>query len=104
LISVDQQDGLQLDITIDRGNQLLASLVSKQSRLMRNALKVLLLTVGASTFTDFVHKMKKDPEDVEVTITTLTKIMTIFFADLGKKYLTKETEATIKGKISGLFA
>jgi len=70
---------------------------------MRNTLKILLSTVGASTFTDFIAKMKKAPEDVATTTETLSKIMTIFFANLGKKYLTKEDETTIKTKIAALF-
>lgn len=70
---------------------------------MRNALKLLLSTIGASTFTNFVAKMKKDPSDVETTTGTLSKIMTLFFAKLGEKYLTKENEASIKEKITNLF-
>lgn len=70
---------------------------------MKNTLKVLLSTVGASTFTAFVEKMKKNPEDVQVTTATLSRIMNIFFVNLSKKYLTQETEATIQEKISRLF-
>jgi hypothetical protein len=102
---VDPTTGLSLDITIEKGDIVLAAFISKQSWLMRGALKILLSTVGASTFTNFVAKMKKDPEDVRVTTGTLSKIMTLFFVThLGKKYLTQETEATIHDKIAALFA
>jgi hypothetical protein len=49
---------------------------------MKNTLKVLLSTVGASTFTNFVNKMKQAPEDIEITANTLSKIMHIFFLNL----------------------
>ncbi len=105
LVHVDPTTGLSLDITIEKGDIVLAAFISKQSWLMRGALKILLSTVGASTFTNFVAKMKKDPEDVRVTTGTLSKIMTLFFVThLGKKYLTQETEATIHDKIAALFA
>ncbi|MEI7562917.1 MAG: hypothetical protein WCJ39_04380 [bacterium] len=105
LIHVDATTGLSLDITIEKGDVVLAAFISKQSWLMRGALKILLSTVGASTFTDFIAKMKKDPEDVTITTGTLSKIMTLFFVThLGKKYLTQETEQTIHDKIAALFA
>ena len=105
LIHVDPVTGLSLDISIEKGDIVLAAFISKQSWLMRGALKILLATVGASTFTNFVEKMKKDPEDVTVTTGTLSKIMTLFFVThLGKKYLTQETETTIHNKIAALFA
>jgi hypothetical protein len=71
---------------------------------MRNALKILLSTVGASTFADFIVKMKNDPASMQTTVANLSKIMTIFFVNLSKKYLTKETEATIGAKITALFS
>ena len=104
LINVDAKNGLQLAMTIEKWNQVLAAFISKQWRLMRNTLKILLSTIGASTFTDFIAKMKKDPKDVEMTTGTLSKIMTLFFAKLGEKYLTKENETSIKEKIASLFA
>ena len=105
LIHVDPVTGLSLDITIAKGDLVLAAFISKQSWLMRWALKILLATVGASTFTNFIAKMKKDPEDVTITTGTLSRIMTIFFVThLGQKYLTHETEQTIHDKIAALFA
>lgn len=103
LLHVDPELWLQLDITVEKWDQILSSFIGKQSRLMKNTLKVLLSTVGASTFTAFVEKMKKNPEDVQVTTATLSRIMNIFFVNLSKKYLTQETEATIQEKISRLF-
>jgi len=103
LINVDPTDWLQLAMDLAKGDQILASFVSKQNRLMRNTLKLLLSSQWASTFTEFVAKMKADPASAQHTIDNLSKIMTIFFADLGHKYLTKETDVTIKEKISNLF-
>lgn len=103
-IVIDPQNGLVLDMTIPKGNQILASFVGKQWFLMRNALKILLSTVGASTFADFIVKMKNDPASMQTTVANLSKIMTIFFVNLSKKYLTKETEATIGAKITALFS
>lgn len=104
LIFVDPDNGLVLDMTIAKWDQILAVFVMKQGWLMRNALKLLLAATGASTFTKFVAKMKTDPSSKTTTITTLTRIMTLFFATLGTTYLTKETEATIYAKIDALFA
>jgi len=103
LIVVDPTNGLVLDMTIEKWDKVLDAFVGKQSWLMRNALKILLSTQWASTFTSFVEKMKKDPSSAETTINTLSKIMTIFFVNLGAKYLTKENEQTIKDKIIALF-
>lgn len=103
LLRVDPVSWLQLDMTIEKWDLILASFVWKQSRLMRNTLKVLLSTVGATTFTHFVHKMKKDSEDIKVTTDTLSKIMHLFFVNLSKKYLTQETETSVHEKISDLF-
>lgn len=104
IIHLDPETGLSLDITLETGDIILATFVSKQNLFMRNTLKLLLATVGASTFTNFVNKMKKDPSNIETTTNTLSKIMTIFFATLGETYHTTENEESIKTKISNLFA
>lgn len=104
LIVVDPANGLVLDMTLAKGDQVLDAFVGKQGWLMRNTLKILLAATGASTFTNFVAKMKADPASATTTIATLSKIMVLFFANLGAKYLTKETEATIQAKINALFA
>ena len=105
LIIVDPQQGLLLDMTIAKWDIVLASFVGKQWFLMRNWLKILLASQWVSTFWAFVAKMKAATDDsVPVTIWTFSKIMTIFFANLGKKYVTPETADTIHAKIAALFA
>jgi len=89
---------------METGNKVLADFEEKQSWLMRNALKLILAAFSAGSFTSFVEKMKKDPQSLANTIGTLSKVMTIFFAELGKKYLTKEIETSIHEKVATLFA
>lgn len=103
IVNIDQQNWLYLDITVSKWDIILESFVSKQGLLTRNALKILLSTVWARTFSNFIVKMNNDPESKDVTINTLSNIMTIFFVNLGKKYLTNENEVSIKEKISNLF-
>lgn len=103
LLSLDQTMGLALNINVESWDAILAWFVWKQWRVMRNTLKLLLSTVHASTFTSFVNKMKENPEDIDVTLNTLSKIMTIFFANLWKKYLVQENENSVREKIENLF-
>lgn len=103
IIGLDPQAWLFLNIDIASWDHILSSFVEKQGFIARNALKVLLSTVWASTFSNFIEKMKKNEEDKEVTINTLSNIMRIFFENLGKKYLTQENGDTIRQKIANLF-
>lgn len=104
LVIVDPQQGLLLDMTIPKWDIVLASFVGKQWFLMRNALKILLASQWVSTFWAFVAKMKAATDDsVPVTIWTFSRIMTLFFENLGKKYATSETADTIHAKIAALF-
>ncbi len=103
IIGLDPQTWLFLNIDIASWDHILSSFVEKQGFIARNALKVLLSTVWASTFSNFIEKMKKNEEDKEVTINTLSNIMRIFFENLGKKYLTQENGDTIRQKIANLF-
>lgn len=105
LVSFDPANGISLRMTIATGDETLQHFIDKQNFVIKGAAKLLMASVGASTFGQFIKKMKDstDPTDKSQTITTTTNILVKFFEKIGAKYKITETPESIHAKVEDLF-
>ncbi|GHW02328.1 hypothetical protein AGMMS50249_1140 [candidate division SR1 bacterium] len=103
ILTFDPYYGLSLNFTRDSANNLLQGFVNSQNFVVKNTLKILMMSLGASTFDDFLAKMQKDPEDVDITRGTMIRIFEAFFQKLDEKYTVEETTEDIAKKVNAVF-
>ena len=105
LVDFDPVNGLSLRMTVATGDVTLAHFIDKQNFIIKGAASMLMKRVNASTFTEFITKMKHspDPTDKSQTITTTTNILVKFFEKIGAKYKIAETPESIRAKVEDLF-
>ena len=105
LVSFDPVNGISLRMTIASGDETLQHFIDKQNFVIKGAAKLLMASVGESTFGQFIKKMKdsSDPTDRSQTITTTTNILVKFFEKIGAKYKVTETPESIQAKVEDLF-
>jgi hypothetical protein len=104
LVTFTPEKGLSLNLSIPVGDTALAGFINAQNLLVKGLAKALMFSVGASTFGGFLKKMKSRPDDSKaVTITTMSRILTMFFQKLGEKYVINETSEHIHEVVTGLF-
>jgi hypothetical protein len=85
------------------GNDVLQGFVNVQNFVVKGTLKVLMASQGAQTFDSFIAKMKRTPEDIDVTRGTLIRIFDTFFKKLNEKYVISETTEGIALKVNAIF-
>lgn len=104
LVQFDSSTGLSLRLTVESGNDALQGFIDHQNILIKGAAKLLMMSVGASTFGAFLKKMKERTDDSkDVTINTTSNILTLFFQKLSEKYVVIESPEHIRATVQGLF-
>ncbi len=96
--------GLELNLTKESGDKLMAGFISAQNFLLKIPLKAALILYGAGSFTNFITATKAGKNNPETTIGGLAHIATLCMQKLSDKYAVSDTETTITDKVKALFA
>ena len=103
LVVFDAAKGISIRLDMQTWNDLLKGFLESQPFAKRAILKPIMAANTALTFDDFVARMKKTQDNIDVCNSTLSRILILFAQWLARKYVVTETEEHIRGMIHAIF-